>query len=89
MRQLAEMVIEMTAAKVKIDELPRPADDPSQRRPNIDLAKEKLGWEPKITLKEGLAKAIAYFKSIDLTQYRKPTDHTAHKNTDAEKKMKK
>ncbi len=82
MLELAEKVIELTGAKVKITHLPRPADDPSQRRPNIDLAKKHLKWEPKIPLAEGLKKTIEYFKSIDLSQYRKPTSHDAHKNTD-------
>jgi UDP-glucuronate decarboxylase len=82
MIELAQQVIELTGAKVKIKHLPRPADDPSQRRPDNSLAKSKLGWEPKIALRDGLAKTIAYFKSIELSQYRKPTDHDAHKSTD-------
>jgi UDP-glucuronate decarboxylase len=82
MLELAQLVIELTGAKVKIIHLPRPADDPSQRRPDNSLAKAKLGWEPKIPLREGLAKTITYFKSIDLGTYRKPTPHDAHKNTD-------
>jgi UDP-glucuronate decarboxylase len=82
MRELAELVIELTGAKVKIVHLPRPADDPSQRQPDITLAKEKLGWEPKVPLREGLARTIEFFKSIDLKHYRRPTDHTAHKNTE-------
>jgi len=86
MKELAEMVIEMTGAKVKMIHLPRPADDPSQRRPDITLAREKLKWEPKVSLRDGLGKTIEFFKSIDLRQYRKPTDHTAHKNTDKAKK---
>jgi hypothetical protein len=44
-----------------------------------------LGWEPKITLEEGLPKAVAYFRSLDLTRFRKPTKHTAHMNTDDDK----
>jgi UDP-glucuronate decarboxylase len=82
MIELAQLVIELTGAKVKIIHLPRPADDPSQRRPDNSLAKSRLGWEPKIPLREGLTRTIAYFKSIDLATYRKPTDHDAHKNTD-------
>ncbi len=82
MKQLAELVLEMTGSKSKIVYLPRPADDPSQRRPDGSLAKEKLGWEPKIPLREGLKKTIDYFRSVDLSTFRKPTDHTAHKSTD-------
>ena len=80
MLQLAQMVLEQTGSKSRIVHLPRPADDPSQRRPNSTLAREKLGWEPKVPLKDGLARTIDFFKSIDLRHYRKPTDHTAHKS---------
>jgi UDP-glucuronate decarboxylase len=80
MLQLAQLVLEQTGSKSKIVHLPRPTDDPSQRRPNGTLAKAKLDWEPKIPLKDGLAKTIEFFKSIDLRHYRRPTDHTAHKS---------
>jgi UDP-glucuronate decarboxylase len=82
MNELAKLVIELTGSKSKIIHLPRPADDPSQRRPDITLAKQKLGWEPKVPLRDGLAKTIEFFRSIDLKQYRKPTSHTAHKSTE-------
>jgi UDP-glucuronate decarboxylase len=78
--ELAKQVIELTGSKSKIIHLPRPADDPSQRKPDITLAKKHLNWEPKIALKDGLLKTIGYFKSIDLKRFRKPTDHTAHKS---------
>jgi UDP-glucuronate decarboxylase len=78
--ELAKRVIELTGSKSKIVHLPRPADDPSQRRPDITLAKKHLNWEPKVPLKDGLLKTIEYFKSIDLRKFRKPTDHTAHKS---------
>jgi len=52
---------------------PLPADDPTQRRPDIALAKEKLGWEPAMPLREGLQKTIEWFKSIDLSTFRPPT----------------
>jgi UDP-glucuronate decarboxylase len=81
MRQLAEMVIEMTGSKVKLVNLPRPADDPSQRRPDITLARQHLNWEPKIPLREGLAKTIEYFREINLSHFRRPTNHTAHKSS--------
>ncbi len=72
-RELAELVIELTGAKVKLIERPLPADDPTRRRPDITLAKKILDWQPKITLREGLTKTIDWFKSIDLTHYRPPT----------------
>src|SRR6266581_1190686 len=82
MLDLAQLVLEMTGSKAKITHMPRPKDDPSQRRPDITLAKKHLGWEPKVPLKEGLAKTIDFFRTIDLKQYRKPTDHTAHKSSE-------
>jgi len=63
-RQLAELVIELTGSKSRIVTEPLPPDDPRQRRPDITLAKEKLGWEPKIPLREGLGKAIPYFERV-------------------------
>ena len=62
--QLAELVIELTKSKSKIVRMPLPPDDPTQRQPNIDLAKKELDWEPKIELREGLLKTIDYFASI-------------------------
>ena len=64
MLELAEKVIKLTDSKSKIIYMPLPADDPTQRQPNISLAKKELGWEPKIMLDEGLVKTIDYFKSI-------------------------
>jgi UDP-glucuronate decarboxylase len=64
MLELAEKVISLTGSKSKIIHMPLPADDPTQRQPNISLAKKELGWEPKIMLDEGLVKTIDYFKSI-------------------------
>lgn len=62
--QLAEHVIELTHSKSKIVRMPLPPDDPTQRQPNITLAKKELDWEPKIQLKEGLLKTIEYFANI-------------------------
>ena len=65
MVELAENILDITNSKSKLIYLPLPKDDPKQRRPDISLAKEKLsGWEPKIQLKEGLVKTIAYFESL-------------------------
>ncbi len=63
-RSLAETVIRMTGSRSRIASRPLPQDDPTQRRPDITLAKEKLGWEPKMPLEEGLARAIAYFRTV-------------------------
>jgi UDP-glucuronate decarboxylase len=64
-RQLAEMVIELTGAKSKLVFQPLPSDDPMQRQPDISLAKEYLNnWEPKVQLREGLQKTIAYFDGL-------------------------
>ncbi len=84
-KQLAELVVEMTGSKSKIIYMPLPNDDPKQRKPDITLAKKYLdNWEPSVKLREGLAKTIAYFKSIDLRRFKKPTEHTAHANSEAD-----
>ncbi len=62
--ELAEAVIELTGSGSKIVHKPLPADDPTQRQPNIDLARKKLGWEPKVKLKDGLKRTIAYFEHV-------------------------
>ena len=59
--ELAKLVIEYTGSKSVIEYRPLPTDDPKQRRPDITLAKAKLGWEPKVALAEGLKKTIEYF----------------------------
>lgn len=62
--QLAETLIQMTGSASRIIFKPLPQDDPIQRRPDITLAREKLGWEPRIQLSEGLEKTIAYFRTV-------------------------
>jgi UDP-glucuronate decarboxylase len=62
--ELAEKVIKLTGSKSKIVRMPLPPDDPSQRQPDITLAKRVLDWEPKIQLEEGLKQTISYFRSI-------------------------
>jgi UDP-glucuronate decarboxylase len=61
MLELANLVIELTSSKSKIRYEELPEDDPKQRQPDISLARVELGWEPKIDLREGLKKTIAYF----------------------------
>ena len=55
--------------------------DPLQRQPDISLARRTLSWEPRVPLAQGLVKTIAYFRSLDLAAFRRPTDHTAHKSS--------
>lgn len=63
-RELAEKTLAMVGSESELHNLPLPEDDPTQRQPDISLAKEKLGWEPKIKLDEGLARTIDYFKAV-------------------------
>jgi len=63
-RELAETVIRLTGSKGKLVFNPLPPDDPTQRQPDITLARQELGWEPRVQLEAGLEKTIAYFKSI-------------------------
>jgi UDP-glucuronate decarboxylase len=67
-RQLAELVIELTGSKSKLVYEPLPSDDPTQRKPVIDKAREILGWEPTIPLREGLVRTIAYFDELLRTE---------------------
>jgi nucleoside-diphosphate-sugar epimerase len=61
--ELAEMVLELTGSRSKIDRLPLPVDDPTRRNPDITLARSVLGWEPEIDLREGLTRTIPWFRS--------------------------
>ena len=60
-RQLAEMVIDMTNSRSRIVSRPLPPDDPTQRQPDISKARELLGWQPTVTLAQGLERTIAFF----------------------------
>ncbi|MGB0599072.1 MAG: UDP-glucuronic acid decarboxylase family protein [Rubripirellula sp.] len=72
-RELAEKVIELSGSKSQIVHQALPDDDPTRRRPDISLAKNKLNWKPSIELEEGLQQTIDWFKGIDLGDYRPPT----------------
>lgn len=63
--RLAEMIIRLTESKSKIVYKSLPEDDPVQRRPIIDLAKQELDWEPKVRMEEGMMKTIEYFKRME------------------------
>ena len=64
MRQLAEIILDLTGSKSQLVLRPLPPDDPKQRRPDISLAKALMGWEPTIALREGLVKTIGYFDRL-------------------------
>ena len=73
-RQLAELVLELSGSRSTIiQKRPLPADDPKQRCPDISRAKAELHWEPSIELREGLARTIEWFQTIDMADYRAPT----------------
>ncbi len=63
-KQLAELVIELTGSSAKLIYMDLPVDDPTQRKPDITLARKELNWEPTVALKDGLVKTIEYFKSV-------------------------
>ena len=63
-REFADEIIKLTGTDQKVIEKPLPTDDPKQRQPNIDKAKEVLGWEPQFTREEGLKITWEYFKSL-------------------------
>lgn len=71
--ELAKLVIELTGSKSKVVYDALPADDPKQRKPDITIAQQRLGWSPTIPLREGLERTIAWFRSIDMGDYRPPT----------------
>jgi UDP-glucuronate decarboxylase len=72
-RELARLVMELADSKSRVEFLPRPIDDPTRRQPDIALAKQLLKWEPQVNLREGLAETIAYFRTLDMRQYRPPS----------------
>jgi len=72
-QELADLVIELTGSRSKVVHKDLPIDDPARRRPDITLAKEKLGWEPRTALREGLEQTIAWFRTIRWEDYRAPT----------------
>ncbi len=72
-KELAELVIEISGSTSKLCYRPLPEDDPKQRRPDIALAQGRLDWSPTIELRDGLTRTIDWFKSIDLSRFRAPT----------------
>ncbi len=72
-KQLANLVIEMTGSRSRLVHAPLPEDDPTQRQPDISLAMRRLGWRPTVPVRDGLKRTIEWFRSIDLSHYRPPT----------------
>jgi UDP-glucuronate decarboxylase len=72
-KELADLVIELTQSRSELKFLPLPPDDPARRRPDIALARSKLDWQPSTPLRDGLIKTIDWFRSIDLDSYIPPT----------------
>jgi len=73
-RQLAEHVVRLVGGAAKIElARPLPQDDPTQRCPDITLARSVLKWEPKVQLEEGLKRTIAWFRSVNMSEFRAPT----------------
>lgn len=64
MIELAERILAITESKSRLEFRPLPQDDPRQRKPDIDLAREKLKWQPKVSLNDGLKETVAYFKQV-------------------------
>ena len=64
MLELAEKILQLTGSKSKIVFMPLPSDDPTQRKPDISLAKKELDWQPGIALDDGLRETIDYFRRI-------------------------
>lgn len=71
-KQLAELIVELTGTKAPIVYKDLPVDDPKVRKPDITRAREMLGWEPKVALRDGAARTIEYFRSLIGTDLMKP-----------------
>ncbi|MFV2068350.1 MAG: SDR family NAD-dependent epimerase/dehydratase, partial [Pirellulales bacterium] len=71
--ELAQLVIELTESKSQIVFAPLPEDDPTRRKPDIRLAREKLDWQPTLPLREGLGRTVEWFGRIELDSFRPPT----------------
>ena len=72
-RELAELTVQLCGSSSAIVHRPLPVDDPERRRPDIALARDRLGWAPTIALREGLERTIEWFRTVNLADYRPPT----------------
>lgn len=82
-RELAEMVLELTGSKSPIITRPLPQDDPLLRRPDISKARDILGWEPKVSLKEGLQRTISHFDEVLSAKWASDRGHAAWRHSRA------
>ena len=72
-RELAELTLQLCGSSSTIVHRPLPVDDPERRRPDITLARDRLGWAPTIALRAGLERTIEWFRTVNLADYRPPT----------------
>jgi len=72
-RELAELTVQLCGSSSTIVHRPLPVDDPERRRPDIALARDRLGWAPTIALREGLERTIEWFRTVNRADYRPPT----------------
>jgi len=72
-RELAELTVQLCGSSSTIVHRPLPVDDPERRRPDIALARDRLGWAPTIALRAGLERTIEWFRTVNLADYRPPT----------------
>ncbi|TMW63228.1 hypothetical protein Poli38472_002169 [Pythium oligandrum] len=79
--QLATMIIRLTGSQSKLVLCDLPNNDPRRRKPDISLAQEHLNWTPSVKIEEGLRRTIEYFSTLDLSKYKRPTNHTAHRSS--------
>ncbi|MFO0962906.1 MAG: UDP-glucuronic acid decarboxylase family protein [Phycisphaerales bacterium] len=75
MLDLAEQVAQEVGGTASIEFRPLPADDPVQRQPDIALARRVLGWEPRVPLREGLRRTVAWFRALDMGKYTPPSPY--------------
>ena len=71
--ELAQSIIELTGSQSSIIQKPLPPDDPTRRRPDLSLARERLDWEPVVPLEEGLRHTVDYLSGLDLSLWDPPT----------------
>ncbi|MCH2139806.1 MAG: SDR family oxidoreductase [Phycisphaerales bacterium] len=73
--ELAEIILELTGSRSSLTTRPLPPDDPVRRCPDITLAREQLGWDPTVGIREGLEETIAYFQGLDFSEWTPPTPY--------------
>uniref|UniRef100_A0AAV1TBM5 NAD-dependent epimerase/dehydratase domain-containing protein n=1 Tax=Peronospora matthiolae TaxID=2874970 RepID=A0AAV1TBM5_9STRA len=81
-RELAAVIIRLTNSKSRLVFRDLPNNDPKLRKPDITLAKTHLDWSPSVCVEDGLMRTIAYFRDLDLSKYKRPTNNTAHRKSE-------